>query len=404
MNYELAGSTWGASTNILQSSALALCCSAAEYCAPVWSCLAHTNQVDVLLNSTMRLISGTLCSTSLRWLPVLSNIEPPALQRKAVTNWWRKLSKMTVGQSSLISLGILPWNRLVRFSAEDETIDSPRLRQHRCGILEEPGPQSSHLAVQIFLQNHGYTHSISKIWRKAKLIAVEKPGKNPSLAANYRPISVLSVCYKLLECLALQRISPTVGLLSPDQAGFRKGRSTCDQVAALTTFIKNGFQQNLKTGAVFLDLIAAYDTVWHTGLLYKLSKSMPYWFTRRWVCCFEIDVSGCTWATTPVLGDPSVTAFLNALSMHRFCSTCTPTTCQLHVAKNSFMLMTYVSPFKANTSANWNAVSRQIWRRCHTSVDSGDLNQAPPKQSAVCSNCIIPAPPVSLSGWPVHLA
>jgi len=24
----------------------------------------------------------------------------------------------------------------------------------------------------------------------------------------------------------------------------------------------------------------AYDTVWHTGLLYKLSKSMPYWFTR----------------------------------------------------------------------------------------------------------------------------
>jgi len=87
------------------------------------------------------------------------------------------------------------------------------------------------------------------------------------------------MCYKLLERLALQRISPTVqGLLSPDQAGFRKGRSTCDQIAALTTFIKNGFQQNLKTGAVFLDLTAAYDTVWHTALLYKLSKSMPYWF------------------------------------------------------------------------------------------------------------------------------
>ena len=38
--------------------------------------------------------------------------------------------------------------------------------------------------------------------------------------------------------------------------------------------------KNLKTGAVFLDLTAAYDTDWHTGLLYKLSKSMPYWFTR----------------------------------------------------------------------------------------------------------------------------
>ena len=61
------------------------------------------------------------------------------------------------------------------------------------------------------------------------------------------------MCYKLLEHLALQRICPTVeGLLSSDQAGFQKGRSTCDQVAALTTFIENGFQQNLNTGAVFL--------------------------------------------------------------------------------------------------------------------------------------------------------
>jgi len=125
------------------------------------------------------------------------------------------------------------------------------------------------------------THSIPKIWRKAKVIAVEKPSKDPSLAANYRPVSLLSVCYKLLERLALQRISSAVeGLLSLDQAGFRKGRSTCDQFAALITFIEIGFQQNLKTGAVFVDLTAAYDTVWHTGLLYTLSKSMPYWFTR----------------------------------------------------------------------------------------------------------------------------
>jgi len=124
---------------------------------------------------------------------------------------------------------------------------------------------------------------------------------------------------------------------------------------------------------------------------------MPYWYIGSpdwWVCCFEIDVSGYTLAMTLAIGDPNVTAFLKALSLHRFYSTCT-TTCQLHVAKNSNMLTTYVSPLEANSSANWNAVSRQIWRRCHTSVDSGDLNQVPPKQSAVCSTCIIPAPPVN---------
>jgi len=114
----------------------------------------------------------------------------------------------------------------------------------------------------------------------------------------------------------------------------------------------------------------------------------PNW----WVCCFEIDVSGCTWATTPVLGDPNITAFLNGLSLHRFCSTCTSMTCQLHVAENSFTLATYVSPFKTNTSANWNAVSRRIWHGCHTFVDSGDIRQAPPKQSEVCSTYMISAP------------
>jgi len=62
---KLAGSTWSASANTLRSSALALCYSAAEYCAPVWSCSAHTSQVDVQLNSTVHLISDTLRSTPL---------------------------------------------------------------------------------------------------------------------------------------------------------------------------------------------------------------------------------------------------------------------------------------------------------------------------------------------------
>ena len=53
----------------------------AEYC--VWFHSAHTSLVDVQLNSTMRLIPGTLRSTPLPWLPVLANIEPPALRRKA---------------------------------------------------------------------------------------------------------------------------------------------------------------------------------------------------------------------------------------------------------------------------------------------------------------------------------
>jgi len=42
--------------------------------------------VKVQLNSTMRLMCGTLHFTAFLWLPVLANTELPALQRKAATH------------------------------------------------------------------------------------------------------------------------------------------------------------------------------------------------------------------------------------------------------------------------------------------------------------------------------
>src|SRR5206468_335287 len=44
--------------------------------------------------------------------------------------------------------------------------------------------------------------------------------------------------------------------------------------------IENGFQKELKAVAVFLNLTIAYDTVWHTGFLAKLTHSLPGWFSR----------------------------------------------------------------------------------------------------------------------------
>ena len=56
-----------------------------------------------------------------------------------------------------------------------------------------------------------------------------------------------------------------------EQAGFLAGRSTLDQVMALlTSDIEEGFANRKKTGLVLVDLSAAYDTVWHRGLILKL--------------------------------------------------------------------------------------------------------------------------------------
>jgi hypothetical protein len=45
---------------------------------------------------------------------------------------------------------------------------------------------------------------------------------------------------------------------------------------ALTTHIKAGFQHQLKTGAVFFNLTAAYDTVWREGLMIKFLEAVPW--------------------------------------------------------------------------------------------------------------------------------
>ena len=63
--------------------------------------------------------------------------------------------------------------------------------------------------------------------------------------------------------------------LPHEQAGFRPGRSTLDQVAKLTSEIEQTFDGNLKGAAVFVDLTTAYDTVWRRGLILKLLRMLP---------------------------------------------------------------------------------------------------------------------------------
>ena len=78
------------------------------------------------------------------------------------------------------------------------------------------------------------------------------------------------------ERLIYTCIKPIVDPLLPrEQAGFRQGRSTVDQTVLLTQHIEDSFETKKKAGAVFVDLTAAYDTVWHRGLTCKLPRLLP---------------------------------------------------------------------------------------------------------------------------------
>ena len=97
---------------------------------------------------------------------------------------------------------------------------------------------------------------IPKIWRRALVVAIPKPTKPVGNPKSYRPISLLCVPYKILERLIYARVEPLIDPLLPkEQAGFRRGKSTVDQVVLQTQNIEDSFEAKKKAGAVFVDLL-----------------------------------------------------------------------------------------------------------------------------------------------------
>jgi len=114
------------------------------------------------------------------------------------------------------------------------------------------------------------------VLRGALVVAIPMPEKPLGDPKSYRPISLLCVIFKILERLIYARVETiTEPLLSQEQAGFRHGRSAIDQVTLLTQDIEDSLSAKKKAGAMFVDLTAAYDTVWHRGLTCKLLRLLP---------------------------------------------------------------------------------------------------------------------------------
>ena len=110
-------------------------------------------------------------------------------------------------------------------------------------------------------------------WKAGVICPIPKPGKDPSLVASYRPITMLSCVGKLLERILKRRLEhflETNGVFAATQTGFRKCRSTIDCLATLKHIVTNSFSQKKYCLVTYLDLQSAYDCVWHNGLLFKL--------------------------------------------------------------------------------------------------------------------------------------
>jgi hypothetical protein len=107
----------------------------------------------------------------------------------------------------------------------------------------------------------------------SSLFSTLKHGRDPALPSSYRPINLLDTIGKLFEEILLSRILYEVngrGLLRDEDFWFRPKHSTALQLTRLVERMSGNTDEKRLTGAVFLDVAKALDTVWFDGLLYKV--------------------------------------------------------------------------------------------------------------------------------------
>ena len=133
--------------------------------------------------------------------------------------------------------------------------------------LPEDGLQSSPEASRKYMVPHE--------WKKANVVPVHKKGNKQSLK-NFRPISLLPICSKILERLIFNKMFTLFtenNLISQNQSGFRPGDSCLNQLLVLTHEIYKSFDEGFEVRGVFLDISKAFDKVWHEGLFLKLNQN-----------------------------------------------------------------------------------------------------------------------------------
>lgn len=113
-----------------------------------------------------------------------------------------------------------------------------------------------------------------RIWRHSIVSPIPKPGKDGSVATNWRPISNLDCVSKIFERVLAVRLRSAMDVLCPlpDQYGFQRSHSAVHALGRLQDAINRGLDAGRFTTFVSLDLRAAFDTVWHDALIFKMGE------------------------------------------------------------------------------------------------------------------------------------
>ena len=139
---------------------------------------------------------------------------------------------------------------------------SPNLLKNSAIILSRPPAYVINLSLR--------TGLFPDEWKTARVISLHKSGQ----FENYRPISALPIISKIIEKIVHNKLVNYLEehhLLSNQQFGFRRKRSTKLAATLFIDDIRRSVDSKNLAGCVFIDFSKAFDTLSHSKLLTKLT-------------------------------------------------------------------------------------------------------------------------------------
>ena len=112
-------------------------------------------------------------------------------------------------------------------------------------------------------------------WKVAHISAIYKRSGPKNVKTSFRPISILPTLSKVFESIIHERLLSHCidnNIISDRQAAYLKGDSTISQLLYIVHYIRSCWGKSKIVQGAFLDISAAFDKVWHKGLIAKLSQ------------------------------------------------------------------------------------------------------------------------------------
>jgi hypothetical protein len=146
-------------------------------------------------------------------------------------------------------------------------------------------------SLAIIFQSSLDSGKLPSAWKEAYITPLYKKG-DKSMASNYRPVSLTSICCKLLEHVVHSNVISHLdrhGLLSDKQHGFRKERSCESQLITTIQDLADSLNAGGQVDAILLDFSKAFDKVPHQRLLTKVQNCGVTGSLLCWISDFLSD-------------------------------------------------------------------------------------------------------------------